>query len=94
MRVPAPAPGHGAHAHISRQRPLARRERSLQRGMSRAAGIPVHSRRGGRQTYWSQYTTTTTSQTTGAAGTAVNAGDTAPTNDQWNLVAIELLSDD
>jgi hypothetical protein len=24
----------------------------------------------------------------------VNAGDTAPTNDQWNLVAIELLSDD
>jgi len=21
-------------------------------------------------------------------------GDTAPTNDQWNLVAIELLSDD
>ena len=41
-------------------------------------------------TYWSQYT----SQTTGAAGTVVNAGDTAPTNDQWNLVAIELLSDD
>jgi transposase len=38
--------------------------------------------------------TTTTSQTTGAAGTVVNAGDTAPTNDQWNLVAIELLSDD
>jgi hypothetical protein len=28
------------------------------------------------------------------AVTAVNAGDTAPTNDQWNLVAIELLSDD
>jgi len=24
----------------------------------------------------------------------VNAGDTAPANDQWNLVAIELLSDD
>ena len=41
-------------------------------------------------TYWSQYT----GQTTGAAGTVVNAGDTAPTNDQWNLVAIELVSDD
>jgi putative transposase len=26
MAVPAPAPGHGAHAHISRQHPLARRE--------------------------------------------------------------------
>jgi hypothetical protein len=38
----------------------------------------------------SQYT----SRTTGAADTAVNAGDTASTNDQWNLVAIELLSDD
>jgi hypothetical protein len=38
----------------------------------------------------SQYT----SQTTGAADTVVNAGDTASTNDQWNLVAIELLSDD
>ena len=45
---------------------------------------------GNGDTYWSQYT----SQTTGAAGTVVNAGDTAPTNDQWNLVAIELLSDD
>jgi hypothetical protein len=30
----------------------------------------------------------------GAADTVVNAGDTAPANDQWNLVAIELLSDD
>ena len=38
----------------------------------------------------SQYT----SKTTGAAGAVVNAGDTAPANDQWNLVAIELLSDD
>jgi ribosomal protein L37AE/L43A len=26
MAVPAPAPGHGAHARISRQHPLARRE--------------------------------------------------------------------
>ena len=26
MAVPAPAPGHGAQAHLSRQRPLARRE--------------------------------------------------------------------
>jgi hypothetical protein len=45
---------------------------------------------GNGDTYWSQYT----SQTTGPAGTVVNAADTAPTNDQWNLVAIELLSDD
>jgi hypothetical protein len=45
---------------------------------------------GNGDTYWSQYT----GQTTGAAGTLVNARDTAPTNDQWNLVAIELLSDD
>ena len=43
---------------------------------------PVHHHR--------QYTTTTTD----VAATVVNAGDTAPTNDQWNLVAIELLSDD
>ena len=41
-------------------------------------------------TYWSQYT----NQPAAAAGTVVNARDTAPTNDQWNLVAIELLSDD
>ena len=45
---------------------------------------------GNGDTYWSQYT----NQPTGAAGTVVNAGDTGPTNDQWNLVAIELLSDD
>ena len=38
----------------------------------------------------SQYTT----QTTGAAGTVVNAGDTVSTNDQWDLVAIELLGGD
>jgi hypothetical protein len=40
--------------------------------------------------YWSQYT----SQATGAADMVVNAVDTAPTNDQWNLVAIERLGDD
>jgi hypothetical protein len=45
---------------------------------------------GNGDTYWSQYTNTTT----GPAGAVVNAADTAPTNDQWNLVAIELLSDD
>jgi hypothetical protein len=39
--------------------------------------------------YWSQYTNTPT----GAAGTVVNVGDTAPTTDQWNMVAIELLGD-
>jgi Bacterial Ig domain/Lysyl oxidase len=45
---------------------------------------------GSGDTYWSQYT----GQTTGPAGTVVNAGDTGPTNDQWNLVAIELTGDD
>lgn len=41
-------------------------------------------------TYWSQYTNTPT----GAAGSVVSASDTAPTNDQWNMVAIELVNDD
>jgi Bacterial Ig domain/Lysyl oxidase len=45
---------------------------------------------GSGDTYWSQYT----SQTTGPAGTVVSAGDVAPTNDQWNLVAFELVGDD
>lgn len=36
--------------------------------------------------YWSQYTNTPT----GAAGSVVKAGDTAPTTDRWNLVAVEL----
>jgi hypothetical protein len=41
-------------------------------------------------TFWSQYT----NQPTGAAGSVVVATDTAPTNDQWNLVAVELINDD
>ena len=41
-------------------------------------------------TYWTQYTNTPT----GAAGSVINAKDTAPTNDRWNLVAVELLNDD
>jgi hypothetical protein len=41
-------------------------------------------------TFWSQYTNTPT----GAAGSVVTVNDTAPTNDQWNLVAVELTSDD
>jgi hypothetical protein len=45
---------------------------------------------GNGDTYWSQYT----NQTTDAAGMVVDAGDTAPSNDRRNLVAIELLSDD
>jgi Bacterial Ig domain/Lysyl oxidase len=45
---------------------------------------------GSGDTYWSQYT----SQTTGPAGSVVSAGDIAPTNDQWNLVAVELVGDD
>jgi hypothetical protein len=39
--------------------------------------------------YWSQYTNTPT----GAAGSVVSVGDTAPTTDQWNMVAVELLGD-
>jgi hypothetical protein len=39
-------------------------------------------------TYWSQYT----NSPTGAAGSVVNASDTAPTTDRWNLVAVELLN--
>jgi hypothetical protein len=39
--------------------------------------------------YWSQYTNTPTP----GAGTVVNVGDTGPTTDQWNMVAIELLGD-
>jgi hypothetical protein len=37
-------------------------------------------------TFWSQYT----NQQVAAAGTQVTVGDLAPTNDQWNMVAIEL----
>jgi hypothetical protein len=40
-------------------------------------------------TSWSQYTNTPT----GSAGSVVNAGDTAPTTDQYNIVAVELLND-
>jgi hypothetical protein len=39
--------------------------------------------------YWIQYT----SDPTGPAGSVVTVNDTAPTNDQWNLVAVELLDD-
>ncbi len=41
-------------------------------------------------TFWSEYT----NQTTGAAGTVVHIGATAPTGDRWNMVAIELEGDD
>jgi hypothetical protein len=41
-------------------------------------------------TFWSQYT----NQPVAAAGTQVTVGDVAPTNDQWNLVAVELPGDD
>ncbi|MFF2053500.1 hypothetical protein ACFVU2_18000 [Leifsonia sp. NPDC058194] len=36
--------------------------------------------------FWMQRT----SGTTGAAGTAVTINDTAPTEDQWNLAAVEV----
>jgi len=40
-------------------------------------------------TYWSQYT----GAVTGAAGSTVTLNDTAPTNDQWNMAAVEVLGD-
>jgi Domain of unknown function (DUF4082)/Bacterial Ig domain/Fibronectin type III domain/Lysyl oxidase len=40
-------------------------------------------------TYWSQYT----GQVIGAAGSTVTLNDTAPTNDQWNMAAVELRGD-
>jgi hypothetical protein len=40
-------------------------------------------------TFWSQYT----GQITGPTGSVVTLNDTAPTNDQWNMAAVELLSD-
>jgi hypothetical protein len=39
-------------------------------------------------TYWSQYT----NQPTGPAGSVITVNDTAPTNDRWNLVAVELVN--
>ena len=39
-------------------------------------------------TYWSQYT----NHPTGKAGTHVSVADTAPTNDRWNLAAVELVN--
>ena len=41
-------------------------------------------------TYWTQYT----NNPTGAAGSVITVNDTAPTNDHWNLVAVELVNDD
>ena len=41
-------------------------------------------------TYWSQYT----NHPTGKAGTRVSVRDTAPTNDDWNLAAVELVNSD
>ncbi len=40
-------------------------------------------------TFWSQYTNVPVP----AAGTPVTVRDTAPTTDQWNLVAVELTGD-
>jgi len=41
-------------------------------------------------TYWSQYM----NHPTGKAGTRVSVRDTAPTNDRWNLAAVELVNSD
>jgi hypothetical protein len=45
---------------------------------------------GAARTFWSQYT----NQPTAAAGTVVTVHDTAPTNDHWNLVAVEITGED
>jgi hypothetical protein len=39
-------------------------------------------------TFWSAYT----NATTGAAGSPVRVGASAPTGDRWDLVAVELLN--
>ena len=41
-------------------------------------------------TYWSQYT----GSVTGPAGESVTINDTAPTTDQWNMAAVEVVSDE
>jgi len=43
---------------------------------------------GAGDTFWSQYTNTPT----GLTGSVVAVKDTAPTKDQWNLVAVELVN--
>ena len=43
---------------------------------------------GAGDTFWSQYT----NQTTGRAGSHVTVSDLAPTNDHWNLAAVELIN--
>ena len=39
-------------------------------------------------TFWTQYT----NQPTGRRGAVVSVGDLAPTNDSWNLAAVELVN--
>jgi Bacterial Ig domain len=43
---------------------------------------------GSGDTYWSQYT----NHPTGKAGSKISVGDSAPTNDHWNLAAVELVN--
>jgi hypothetical protein len=43
----------------------------------------------GGNTFWSQYL----GHVTGAAGESVTMNDTAPTNDSWNMAAVEVLGD-
>ena len=42
------------------------------------------------KTFWSQFT----SATTGPVGSVVTMNDTAPTSDQWNMAAVEIISDE
>ncbi len=42
------------------------------------------------KTFWSQFT----SAVTGPAGSLVTMDDTEPTNDQWNMAAVEIVPDD
>ena len=43
----------------------------------------------GGNTFWSQYT----GYVTGAGGSTVTLNDTAPTSDDWNMAAVEVLGD-
>ena len=47
------------------------------------------STRASGKTFWSQYT----GAITGPAGSVVTLNDTAPTSDQWNMAAVEILGD-
>ena len=56
--------------------------------MSRDKGVNARGPSGRRAYLGAQYT----NQPTGPAGGVVTVSDTAPANDPWNLVAVELVN--